>query len=133
MITETNNMDLVNSIIRHPDIWCEVAPKDVQPFDAPYMPSLLYFLVNETDGVIIFHQFRDGVKIHPNIIPAKRGKLAYKAVEDSIQEVFKMGHMHVYAEIDRSLTHVIRFAKTLGFALLESNQRDLFIRRNLDS
>ncbi len=132
MITETNNMDIVNSILSHPDVWPDIAG-DVKPFDVAYMPDVLYFLMNEADGVVIFHGFRDSVKIHPNILPKYRGKAAYEAVDEACVEMFNRGYTCIYAEIDRKLTHVIRFAKALGFNLLESNDRDLLVRRKLDS
>ena len=131
MITQTFNMDIVNSILSHPSIWPEIS--DVEPFDVAYMPDVLYFLMNEADGVVIFHPFRDGCKIHPNVIPEKRGKAAYKAVDDACKEMFSRGYPCIYAEIDRKLVHVIRFAKALGFNVLESNDRDLLVRRKLDS
>jgi len=131
MITQIYNMDIVNSILSHPDIWPEIA--DVPPFDVAYMPDVLYFLMNEADGVILFHPFRDSCKIHPNILPNKRGKLAYEAVDEACEEMFNRGYHCIYAEIDRKLVHVTRFAKALGFNVLESNDRDLLVRRNLDS
>ena len=125
-------MDIVNSILSHPDIWPQIAP-DIPPFDVAYMPDVLYFLMNEADGVVIFHPFRDGCKIHPNVLPEKRGKAAYQAVNDAIEEMFLRGITTIYAEIDRKLVHVTRFAKALGFKVLESNERDLLVRRKLDS
>ena len=133
MIRQTFDMDAVNQVLTHPDIWKDIAPAGQIPFDAPYLPYVQYFLVNDDDGVIMFHQFRDGLKIHPNFLPSKRGRLAYIAVEESIQCMFNAGHQCIYAEIDPKLRHVVMFARQLGFRLLESGDRDLFIRRNLDS
>lgn len=133
MIRQTFDMDIVNSVLQHPDIWKDIAPQGMQPFEAPYRPDVLYFLVNDGDGVITFHAFRDGLKIHPNILPSKRGKVAYDAVEESIKTVFENDWQCVYAEIDPKLRHVTLFARQLGFRLLESGSRNLFIRRNLDS
>ena len=132
MITRTTNMDMVNSILSHPVIWKDIAP-DVAVFEAPYDRNFLYFLMGEADGVIIFHPFRDGLKIHPNILPNKRGKKAYKAVEDACQEVFAMGCTSIYAEIAPELRHVISFARALGFKWFESGDRELFVRRKMDS
>lgn len=126
-------MDIVNSILQHPDIWKNVAPTLVKPIDIGYRPDVLHFLVNNGDGVISFHKFREGLKIHPNILPSKRGKLAYDAVEEAIQRVFGSGWPCVYAEIDPKLKHVTLFARQMGFKLIESNDRDLFVRRRLDS
>lgn len=133
MIRQVFDMDAVNLVLTHPDIWKDIAPQFAQPFDAPYLPCVLYFLVNDGDGVIMFHPFREGLKIHPNILPSKRGRVAYIAVEESIQAMFEDGCPCIYAEIDRKLRHVALFARQLGFRLLESAGRDLFIRRNLDS
>lgn len=130
MIRRTYDMDMVNSILQHPDIWRDIAPEGIEPFDPPYLPNVLYFIVNDGDGVITFHAFRDGLMIHPNILPSKRGKLAYDAVEESIQTVFENGWSCVYAEIEPKLKHVTLFARQLGFRMLDEN---LFIRRSLNS
>ena len=133
MIRQTFDMDAVNLVLTHPDVWKDIAPEDMDPFDTSYLPGMVYFLVNDGDGVIMFHAFKDGLKIHPNILPSKRGRLAYIAVEESIQSMFDAGHQCIYAEIDRRLRHVVMFARQLGFRLLESGDRDLFIRRRLHS
>ena len=132
MITETRDMVAVNAILKHPDIWKYITPEGIEPFDTPYFPHYVYHLVNDGDGVIIFHEFRDACKIHPNILPEKRGKMAYQAVEDSIQLLFSQGLKKIYCEIDANLKHVIRFAKALQFRVLETGNRILLVRRKLD-
>jgi len=132
MIAQTVDMEIVSEILSHPDIWPNIAPPGVEPFAMPYLPGVTYFLVNHTDGLIAFHQFRDGVKIHPNILPEKRGKLAYDAVEESIQVMFSQ-YRNIYAEISKELVHVIRFAKALKFKTIETGDRIIMIRRRLDS
>jgi len=117
MITETQDMTAVNAILTHPDIWKDIAPEGVEPFDTPHVPELIYHLVNDGDGVIVYHEFRDGLKIHPNML--RRGKMAYQAVEDSIQMMFAQGVTTIYGEIDAKLKHVIRFAKALKFKSTE--------------
>ena len=125
-------MDLVNSILTHPDIWADISG-GLPEFDAPYMPNCLYFMVNDGDGVIIYNPFLDGMEIHPNFIPEKRGKYAYQAIEQTIQTVFSMGYKSIYAEIDVELIHVIRCAKHLGFNQLKVDNNVLLVRRKLDS
>ncbi len=132
MIRETIDMELVNHVLTHPDIWKDIAP-DVPAFDAPYLPYCHYFLVGDCAGVVIFHEFRDSIKIHPNILPAYRGKQAYRWVEESIQAMFDRGYPSIYAEIPYKLRHVIRFAKALKFNHLEDGDKLLLIRRKLDS
>lgn len=133
MITMTCDMDMVSSILWRDEIWEVIAPKGTERFSIPYQDECFYFLVNEGDGVIIFHPFEDGVKIHPNILPEKRGKKAYKAIEESVREVFEMGYRNVYAEIPKELKHVIWCAKALGFKTLQSGDKHLLVRRRLDS
>ena len=133
MITRTFNMDMVNSILTHPDIWKDIAPIGVDPFDSPYKADVLYYLVNDGDGIITFHRFREGLKIHPNILPSKRGKHAYQAIEEAIKLMFDFGWHSIYAEIDPRLRNVTMAAKHLGFRLLESGDRNLFVRRKLNS
>lgn len=133
VIKATNDMDIVNEIFAIPEIWDAIAPEGEDQFDIPYDPEIVHFLVNDRDGVISFHSFRDGVKIHPAIVPSKRGKIAYEAVEAACVEMHARGYRNIYAEIDRSLRHVIRFAKQLGFRHLASRDRDLLVRRKLDS
>ena len=133
MIRQTFDMEAVNQVLTHPDIWKDIAPQHMTPFDTLYLPNVTYFLVNDGDGVIMAHPFRDSCKIHPNILPNKRGKLAYEAVEEACQVLFDDGYPSIYAEIDSKLRHVTLFARQLGFRLLESGTRDLFIRRRLHS
>lgn len=132
MITETYDMDIVNQVFQHPDIWKHIAPADIEPFDVPIMANCIYHLVNDGDGVIVYHWFRDGLKIHPSILPEKRGKMAYQAVEDSIQMVIDQCARTIYCEIDADLKHVIRFAKALKFRVIETGDRILLVRRKLD-
>jgi len=133
VITETHNMDIVNSILQHPKIWADIAPRGITAFDIWHKPGLVYHLVGDGDGVIIYNPYRDGVEIHPNILPKHRGKQAYKAVEKSIQMVFGCGIRAIYCEIDPCLRHVTMFARALGFKRMEHKDRDLFVRFKLDS
>ena len=126
-------MDIVNSILRVPEIWSDVAPKGVSYFEAPYVRDCTYFLVNRTESVIIYHPFLDGVKIHPNFPKKYRGKAAYQAIEESVIEMFSRGNSSIYAEIDVELKHVNHAARFLGFKLLESGKRNIYVRRRLNS
>jgi hypothetical protein len=120
-LAETTDMTLVNPILY--TLWDEVWP-ETDRFDVPYRPECTYFLGGT--GVVIFHPFRDGVKIHPNFI--LRGKRAYEVIEDSIQEMFSRGHTTIYAEIDVNLRHVRHAAAHLGFTCMEAGERMLYRR-----
>ncbi len=130
MIELTNNMRLVNEILMNPLIWQDIAPKGVDPSElfSVAIPGALYFMVNQGDGVIIYHPFRDGMKIHPNFLLEKRGGLAYKAIEQSIQKIFSFGYQNIYAEIEVRLRHVRFTAVGLQFQLIEKGDRYLYQR-----
>ncbi len=121
-LAETTDMTLVNPILY--EIWDEVWP-DTDKFDVPYRQECTYFLGGT--GVVIFHPFRDGVKIHPNFI--LRGKRAYEVIEAAVQEMFRRGHNSIYAEIDVNLRHVQHAAAHLGFERLEAGKRILYRRQ----
>lgn len=133
MINLSRNMDIISSILWKPEIWAEIAPQGIEPFSIPYQEDCRYYLVNDTDGVVIFHPYMDGLKIHANFPKEKRGRKAYEALEESIQAVFRDGVPCVYAEVDKHLTHVIRCAMALGFKKIESGDRVLMVRRKLNS
>lgn len=137
VIEETRDMAFVNSIIGQPDIWACVAPDWEPVFDLPYDPECLYFKANNGEGVIIFHPFLDGLKIHPNFPKKYRGKRANDAIEQSIQTLFSEGVRSIYAEIAVEFVHAIRLAKQLGFKVFTSPEwvtdRQLLVRHRLDS
>ena len=64
-------MDVVNQVLTHPEIWKDIAPEGVEPFNAPYRPDVVYLMADKGDGVITFHRYKDGLKIHPNFLPSK--------------------------------------------------------------
>ena len=128
-------MAFVNSIIGLPEIWESLS--DLQIFDLPYDSDCVYFMANQGEGVIIFHPFLDGMKIHPNFPRRYRGKKANQAIEESVQKVFSMGYRSIYAEIDVELVHVVRLARQLGFKAFTTplwvTDRVLLVRHRLDS
>lgn len=129
MISLTQNMDIVTTILWTPEIWDAISVEGTEKFHVPYQDDCMYYLVNDTQGVVIFHPFKDGLKIHPNFPKKHRGKVAYKAIEQSIQDVFRQGCGVVYAEVEPELKHVIWCAKALGFKSMDG----LLVRRKLDS
>lgn len=132
MIELTRDMMAVNRILMDENVWPDIAPADVLPFHTTEVLDGLYFLVNDGDGVIIYHPFRDGMKIHPNFLLEKRGALAYKAIQESVQAIFAHGYSSIYAEIDKALRHVRFTAVSLQFTLLEKGSRYLYVRRSLN-
>lgn len=130
MIRLTRDMAAVNRILMDLTVWPDIAPRGMRPtelFSEP-LPDALYFMVNQGDGVIIYHPFRDGMKIHPNFLLEKRGGVAYKAIEESVQIMFEHGHSSIYAEIAPELRNVRFTAVGLKFKLIEKDDRYLYQR-----
>ena len=112
----------LDSILHHPAIWPKIAPEGIEPFSVEPRENWVCWWAD--GGVIIFHPFRDGMKIHPNFLPGFRGRNAYEAIRQSVESL----HVPVYAEIDRESRHLRVTAMHLGFELIERNERDLFRR-----
>jgi len=72
-------------------------------------------------GVIIFHPFRDGVKMHPNFLPESRGAKAFAEIRKHMRR-----YPLIYVEIDIELRHVNWAARHMGFELIESGERNLY-------
>lgn len=113
-------MDLsrLNQILHHPDIWPEISG-GVEPFYVEPLDDWEYVWCE--GGVIIFHPYRDGMKIHPNFLPDYRGKKAFEEIERTLQK-----YSRVYAEIDKDLRHVNWAARFMGFRLIETGERNLY-------
>lgn len=112
----------LDAVLHHPDIWPVIAPQGVEPFPVT--------LPDDCDvdwrlgGVIVYHPFRDGLKIHPNFLPGCRGRSALGQIRQSLAQ--RPGP--IYAEIDRGLRHVRAFAVLSGFELIERGTRYLYRR-----
>jgi len=128
MIDLTHDMVAVNRILMDDAVWPDIAPEGAPPVFMKELPEAIYFLVNRGDGVIIYHPFRDGMKIHPNFLLEKRGGTAYKGIQESIEAMFSWGYPILYAEIDRKLRHVRFTAVSLKFKLIEKSDRYLYQR-----
>lgn len=121
------DIDVINSILQHPDIWENIAG-DVEPFDTPFMHEHAYFIIGDNQGLVIYHKFLDGVKIHTNILPEKRHGASYEAINETMQHIFDLGITRIYAEIDDKFPNVIKAAIVNGFSMLSSDERNLFVK-----
>jgi hypothetical protein len=112
-IRRTTDEDLINSILKADGIWEAIGGKgSIDDFDAPVDGEIHYLLVEEgeeTAGLFILHPDEYGMKIHANMLPQFRGKIALQAAADALAYGFCLDDT-VYAEIPEEYPNVIEFA-----------------------
>lgn len=110
MISRTQDIDKINSVLKHPDIWPCVADEDddIDIFMPPIDEDHHYLFY---DGVLfILHPEGDKLKIHANVVPEMRFMaegLAREALEYAFNE---LDAKEIIATIPVKYGNVYRFA-----------------------
>lgn len=111
MIRRTNNIDEINSVLKHPDIWPNIADDDVdiEEFLPPIADDMHYLF---SDGILfILHPEGDALQIHANVIKDKRSE-AKQAANDALFYGFNvLGAESIIAKIPDKYANVVRFAE----------------------
>lgn len=77
----TYDKSLINSVLKHPDIWPLIADnEDIDSFDPPMGENHYLF---EEGALFILHPLENGLQIHANILPNFRFK-AMKLAKDAL-------------------------------------------------
>ena len=110
MIEPTTNIDKINSILKHPDIWPLISePDDDIDLFTPPMGDNHYLY---EDGVLfILHPEGDDLEIHANVLPESRGK-AKAAAQEALNYGFNVLKTdRIVANIPEKYGNVYGFAK----------------------
>ena len=110
MIEPTTNIDKINSILKHPDIWPLISePDDDIDLFTPPMGGNHYLY---EDGVLfILHPEGDDLEIHANVLPESRGK-AKAAAQEALNYGFNVLKTdRIVANIPEKYGNVYGFAK----------------------
>ena len=110
MIKRTFNIDEINSVLKHPDIWPRISDKSQDIDD--YIPPMgdNHYLYEE--GVLfILHPDGDNLRIHANVLPDSRGK-AKEAAERALNYGYNvLKAAKIVANIPEQNGNVYGFAK----------------------
>ena len=114
MLERTDDHELINSILKSDGIWEHIGGKgSTDDFKAPVDGEIHYLLVTEgkeVAGLFILHPGEYGLKIHANMLPDFRGKIAEQAAQDALDYGFRIDDT-IYAEIPEEYPNVIGFAE----------------------
>ena len=119
MISPTIDIEKINSVLKHPDIWPRVSEKNQDKED--YMPPMegIHYLYEE--GVLFILHLNDGnMQIHANVLPESRDK-AMSAAKEALRYGFEeLGAKEIFAKIPEKYGSVygfgLKFMHDIGFA-----------------
>lgn len=115
MIERTFDVDKINSVLKHPDIWSLISDED-HDIDA-YVPPLTidnHYLYS--DGIVyILHPCGDDWQIHANVTKESRGD-AFEAGQEALKYGFEeIGADRIVAKIPTEYGNVYGFTLKHGF------------------
>lgn len=130
IIKQTFNAEEIKDVLCHPEIFPEIkGDYDIKPedFDPP-LEDTVYFVGYEEEliGVCCYHGFKDGLKIHPNVLPKYRLKYGRGFVSLCVSMI----ECPLYAEIPNHRKRLLNLAKKLGFDSIANNSaKTLLVKR----
>lgn len=114
MITkQTTNIEDIKAVLCDPAIYDTITDDNsplVDDFEPPISDDYTYiagYLDDKIIGVVVYHSYLDGNKVHVQVLPEYRKEYARKFVEQSL--LFK-GTLPLYAEIPDLYKNVLDFA-----------------------
>lgn len=110
ILERTFDIDKINSVLKHPDIWPSVSDEgsDIETFEPPMGDN--HYLFDE--GVLfILHPYDEDWEIHANVLPDYRNK-AKEAAEETLEYGF------IELKADRIIARIPeKYGNVYGFAL----------------
>lgn len=126
----TTDAKYIKTVLTHPTIWPHISQGvDVEPekYDPPIDDETHFLKVD--GGLFILHPYKDGMKIHANMI--ERGKAALKAYAQVEEYAKELGVKVLYAVIPEINPNVTAFAKGVGFKVYKSDKEKHYLRLEL--
>jgi hypothetical protein len=118
MIKPTIDIDKINSVLKHDDIWPRIADKRQKKGDfIPPTEGITYLF--EEGVLFILHPNGDDLQIHANVVPEFRSK-ANQAAREALRYGFvELGYNKIVAKIPEKYGNVygfaLKFMKDVGF------------------
>jgi hypothetical protein len=119
LITPTIDIEKINSVLKHPDIWPRIADKnqDKDSFSPP-LEGISYLY--EEGVLFILHPVDGKLQIHANVLPESRAK-AELAAKEALRYGFEdLGAKEIIAKVPEKYGTVygfaVKFMKDVGFA-----------------
>jgi hypothetical protein len=122
IVKETTNLDDIKAVLCNPAIYdCITTDRcpSAKDFEPPIDDSYLYvggYVGGEIVAIMVYHEFRDGTKLHIQILPEFRNKYA---IEFGGRALLFRGNKPLYAVISDLYPNVLEYAKSFGFDVIE--------------
>lgn len=121
MLVKNITFNEAKHVLCHPEIYNAITNDGAPPIEGFSPPKgceyIGGFVRDDLIAVMVYHEFRESIKCHVQVIPTHRadhaiefGKLALNLKDD----------LAIYAEIPRIYPNVLKFAKLFGFEMIES-------------
>ena len=110
MIARTFDVDKINSVLKHPDIWPNIADDDIHidEFTPPIDDDMHYLF---SDGILfILHPEGDALQIHANVLKSERGRAAEAAKAALVYGFIGLNADKIIAKIPEKYANVVKFA-----------------------
>lgn len=106
---ETIDIDQINSILKHPDIWPLISDdEDINGFSPPLEG---YHYLWSPEGLFILHEDGEDTQIHANVLPGCRDN-AKEMAKEALKFGFEtMNSRRIVAKIPTKYGNVYGFAK----------------------
>ena len=117
-IALTENRLIIESVLRHPEIYPLISEGAPDDFEIPIVNNL--FLAGYKQGLVgiaCFHPFMDGMKYHPNVLPEQR-KYAHEFIRRTLESLI----VPIYCEVPERLENL---AKYHGFEEISRDEKIL--------
>lgn len=118
-IEQTDNIDLIKSIITEPKLWALEYGQGMSILDFEVDKSFDYLLIKEEDKVLGMFQVRELTRIlmdaHIYMLPEYWGKDYSVSAINTLREYFQHSNYHkLMTDVPQCCSHVIRLLKKAG-------------------
>ena len=127
IVKETTSIDDIKAVLCNPAIYDCITTDDCPPvdeFEPPISDDYLYvggYVGGEIAAIMVYHEFRDGNKLHIQVLPEFRRGYAQEFGERAL--LFR-GNKPLYAIISDLYLNVLEYAKSFGFEVIERIESD---------
>ena len=130
LIKRTEDQEEIKAILLHESIYPHISGGAVLDFDTVTFPTetAVYIGGYDDDENIValscFHDFKDGLKFHPNVLPDARRRYARKFIKHTANMV----QCPLYIEIPKARKELFNQAKKFGFESLTTSEDKIIMR-----
>jgi hypothetical protein len=126
IVEETDDMELIRSIVCHPEIYKTIIDDSCPPAEEFTPPLegheyLVGFTGDDAVGIMVYHWNNDKYYCHIQVLPEFRREHALNFARMAL-DIGLAKNLPIYAEIPCIYGNVVRFAEHFGFKCIEEKE-----------